>query len=106
MEAAGLEDGKYDLGGQVVFVKSGAARLKNGQLAGSVLTLDEAVRNVMNITDLSIPEIFRMATLNPAQKLGIDHQIGRVEKNYFADLIILNKRFEVQKTFIRGKFIN
>ncbi|RCW50648.1 MULTISPECIES: N-acetylglucosamine-6-phosphate deacetylase [unclassified Halanaerobium] len=103
MEAAGLEDGKYELGGQEVFVKEGAARLKSGQLAGSVLTLDKAVRNVMSITDLSIPEIFRMVTLNPAKKLGIDHQTGRIEKNYFSDLILLNKKFEVLKTFIRGK---
>ncbi|MGM0601806.1 MAG: N-acetylglucosamine-6-phosphate deacetylase [Bacillota bacterium] len=105
MEAAGLEDGEYRLGGQKVVVKKGAARLENGQLAGSVLTLDKAVRNVMDIVDLDIPEIFRMVTLNPARKLGLDHQIGRIEKNYFADMILLNDKFEILKTFIRGKAV-
>ncbi|MEC9490188.1 MAG: N-acetylglucosamine-6-phosphate deacetylase, partial [Halanaerobiales bacterium] len=71
MEATGLKEGEYELGGQKVIVKDGAARLESGVLAGSVLTLDQAVRNLMEVTELSLPEIFKMVTLNPARKLNL-----------------------------------
>ncbi|MGM0548805.1 MAG: N-acetylglucosamine-6-phosphate deacetylase [Bacillota bacterium] len=102
MEATGLEPGEYELGGQKVIVKDGAARLENGVLAGSVLTLDQAVRNLLEITDLSIAEVFKMATLNPARKLKLDHKLGKLEKGYQADLVIFDQNFQVQKTFIDG----
>jgi len=103
MEAAGLKEGEYELGGQKVIVKDGAARLESGVLAGSVLTLDQAVRNLMEVTELSLPEIFRMATLNPARKLNLDHQLGRLKPGYQADLVLFDKNFKVQKTFIKGR---
>ncbi len=102
MEATGLEEGEYELGGQKVIVKDGAARLETGVLAGSVLTLDQAVRNLMEVTELSLPEIFKMATLNPARKLNLDHKLGRLKAGYQADLVLFDQNFNVQKTFIRG----
>jgi len=106
IEAVGLKAGEYRLGGQKVIVKDGAARLESGVLAGSVLTLDQAVRNLMEITELSLPEIFKMVTLNPARKLNLDHKIGRLKPGYQADLVLFDRNFKVQKTFIRGKEIN
>jgi N-acetylglucosamine-6-phosphate deacetylase len=103
MEAAGLEDGEYELGGQKVIVEAGAARLESGVLAGSVLTLDQAVRNLMEITEISIPEIFKMVSLNPAQKLGLDHKLGKIKAGYQADLVIFDSNFKVQKIFIKGR---
>lgn len=103
MEATGLEPGEYELGGQKVIVKDGAARLENGVLAGSVLTLDQAVRNLLEVTDLSIPEIFKMATLNPARKLKLDHKLGQLKTGYQADLVIFDQNFKVKKTFIDGQ---
>lgn len=105
MEAAGLSEGEYELGGQKVIVKDGAARLESGVLAGSVLTLDKAVKNLMEITELSIAEIFRMVTLNPARKLNLDHKIGRLKEGYQADLVLFNDQFEVERSFINGKEI-
>ena len=106
MEATGLKEGEYELGGQKVIVKDGAARLDSGVLAGSVLTLDQAVRNLMEITELSLPEIFKMVTLNPARRLNLDHKLGRIKPGYQADLVLFDQNFKVQKTFVRGKEIN
>jgi len=105
MEATGLAEGEYELGGQKVIVKDGAARLESGVLAGSVLTLDQAVRNLLEITDLSIPEIFRMVTLNPARKLDLAHKLGRLKAGYQADIVLFDQDFKVEKTFVSGKRI-
>lgn len=103
MEATGLKEGEYELGGQKVIVKDGAARLESGVLAGSVLTLDQAVRNLMEVTRLSIPEIFKMVTLNPARKLNLDHRLGRIKEGYQADLVLFDQKFSVKKSFINGR---
>jgi N-acetylglucosamine-6-phosphate deacetylase len=105
MEATGLEEGEYELGGQKVIVKDGAARLESGVLAGSVLTLDQAVRNLLEVTELTVPEIFRMVTLNPAEKLNLAHKLGRLKSGYQADLVLFDQNFKVQKTFVKGKEI-
>lgn len=106
MEATGLKEGEYELGGQKVIVKDGAARLESGVLAGSVLTLDQAARNLMQITDLSIPEIFKMLTLNPARKLDLDHRLGRIKAGYQADLVLFDQNFRVEKTYIKGRLFS
>lgn len=103
MEAAGLKEGEYELGGQKVIVKDGAARLESGVLAGSVLTLDQAARNLMQVTDLSLPDIFKMLTLNPAHKLNLDYKLGRIKPGYQADLVLFDQHFKVKKTFIKGR---
>jgi len=103
MEATGLEAGEYELGGQKVIVKDGAARLESGVLAGSVLTLDQAVRNLLEVTELSLADIFKMVTLNPARKLNLDHKLGKIKPGYQADLVLFDQNFKVQKTFIKGK---
>jgi N-acetylglucosamine-6-phosphate deacetylase len=106
MEAAGLKEGEYELGGQKVIVKDGAARLESGVLAGSVLSLDQAVRNLMEVTELSLPDIFKMVTLNPARKLKLDHKLGRLKRGYQADLVLFDQNFKVQRTFVAGREIS
>lgn len=103
MEATGLKEGEYELGGQKVIVEDGAARLESGVLAGSVLTLDQAARNLMQVTDLSLPDIFKMLTLNPARKLNLDYKLGRIKAGYQADLVLFDQHFKVKKTFIKGR---
>ena len=105
MEATGLDEGEYELGGQKVIVKDGAARLESGVLAGSVLTLDQAAKNLMEVTELSLPEIFKMITLNPARKLDLDYKLGKIKSGYQADLVLFDQNFKVEKTFIKGKQI-
>jgi len=105
MEACGLSEGKYELGGQKVIVKDGAARLENGSLAGSVLTLDQAIRNVLSVTDLRLDEVIRMATLNPARRIGIDLYTGRIKRGLAADLVLFNEQMQVEQVYISGKLV-
>jgi len=63
MRAAGLKEGTYDLGGQEVVVTKGQARLKDGTLAGSVLTMDKAVKNMVNKIGIQLPKAIQMASL-------------------------------------------
>jgi len=103
MEAGGFEDGEYSLGGQKVFVKNGEARLKDGTIAGSVLTLDKAVKNMLNATKLDLNEIINMVTLNPAKRIGLDHKIGQLKEGLKADLVLLDKNLKIEKVFSAGK---
>jgi N-acetylglucosamine-6-phosphate deacetylase len=108
MRAAGLPDGQYELGGQVVTLEQGAVHLTHGvshSLAGSVLTMDQAVRNMMKAADLSFLDVLPMATRVPAQALGLGHVIGRLAPGYIADLILLDQDIHVQATLVRGKVV-
>ena len=103
IEAAGLGDGKYNLGGQQVIVKDGSARLKNGTLAGSVLTMDQALRNMIKFTGLELPDIIKMISFNPAKLLNMEHKIGQIKRGLQSDLVILDKELKVKEVFIKGK---
>lgn len=78
MEAAGLPDGQYDLGGQPVFVKDGAARLENGVLAGSTLLMHQAVKNMITLAKIAPEQVIPMATSTPADSVGAKGY-GRIE---------------------------
>ena len=78
MEAAGLPDGQYDLGGQAVFVRDGAARLESGVLAGSTLLMHQAVRNMITLAGIAPEEVIPMATSSPADSVGAKG-FGRIE---------------------------
>ncbi|MFW6381315.1 MAG: N-acetylglucosamine-6-phosphate deacetylase [Bacillota bacterium] len=103
IRAGSMGEGVYELGGQEVTVQNGEARLENGDLAGSVLTLDQAVRNIMSLEILNLPEVISMVTLNPAVLLGVDDYLGRLAPGYRADLVLLNKDLEVEKVFKAGE---
>jgi N-acetylglucosamine-6-phosphate deacetylase len=103
IEAAGLKDGEYNLGGQKVIVKNGSARLEDGTLAGSVLTMDQALRNMLKFTDLELPEVVKMMSLNPAKLLNMDYKIGQIKKGLESDLVILNKELKVKEVLIKGE---
>jgi N-acetylglucosamine-6-phosphate deacetylase len=88
--AAGLGDGDYILG-------------KLSSLAGSVLTLNKSVKNVLEWTDLSIEQVVQMASLNPACVLGLDKDMGSIEKGKCANLTVYDKDFQVKQTYVYGK---
>ncbi|MBT1280215.1 N-acetylglucosamine-6-phosphate deacetylase [Thermoanaerobacter sp. CM-CNRG TB177] len=102
MPACGLGDGEYIFGGQKVLVKEGVAKLENGSLAGSTLTLDKALAN---ITFLGVPlfEACKMASLNPAKAIGVDDRKGSIEVEKDADIVVLNNDLTVYMTIIEGK---
>lgn len=103
MEACGMPDGQYSLGGQDVIVKNGAARLLDGTLAGSVLTLDKAVKNIYNNSNYPLNEVVRMATYNGAKNCHVEDHKGLIKEGYDADLILFNEDIEIQKVFVNGK---
>ena len=105
MRAAGMPEGVYDLGGQEVTVKKGRARLKDGTLAGSVLTMDKAVKNMVNKVGIQLPKAIQMASFNPARSIGIDDKKGSLEPGKDADIVILNKNLETELTIVAGKIV-
>ncbi|MEZ4671546.1 MAG: N-acetylglucosamine-6-phosphate deacetylase [Anaerolineae bacterium] len=105
MEATGLSDGTYDLGGQTVTVQQGIARIANGSLAGSTLTMDQAVRNIVSWTDLPLNRVIQMATAVPAAAMHLAESKGHLRPGYDADIVLLNRDLQVVKTFVAGKLV-
>ncbi|WP_434564579.1 N-acetylglucosamine-6-phosphate deacetylase [Thermoanaerobacterium thermosaccharolyticum] len=105
MMAANLSDGLYQLGGQDVYVKDGAARLKSGVLAGSTLTLDKAVKNILTNTDLSLYESVALASYNSAKVIGVQDRKGLIKEGYDADIIIFDDDIDIKKTIVGGKIV-
>jgi N-acetylglucosamine-6-phosphate deacetylase len=98
--AAGMPDGTYQLGPIQVEVKDGKCTM-DGKLAGSVLTMDRAVRNVTQFGGWSLQDAVRAATLNPARAAGLA-QHGQIIPGAEANLVVLNPAGEVKKTIVRG----
>lgn len=105
MCACGMPDGTYALGGQPVIVKNGAARLENGALAGSVLTLNKAVKNILDNSEYKLYEIIKMASYNGAKFCKVDDKKGQIKENFDADLVIFDENIDVKITIVGGKIV-
>jgi N-acetylglucosamine-6-phosphate deacetylase len=101
ISAVGMPDGEYNVVGLRVEVKDGACRFE-GHLAGSVVTLDRAVRNMTKFVGASPAEAIRMATLNTATLMGIADQKGQLKAGADADLVILDSGLNIQQVYTRG----
>ncbi|MCL6522433.1 MAG: amidohydrolase family protein, partial [Firmicutes bacterium] len=101
--AAGLGDGEYEFTGRRVVVREGAVRLEDGTLAGSTLTLDRAVRNMVELAGASREEAIRMATWTPARIAGVAGRKGRIAPGLDADLVALDAEGGVAATWTRGR---
>lgn len=104
MAAAGMPPGTYALGGQEVTVDDTSARLVDGTLAGSLLTMDQAVRNIMAWTPATYATAFQVAAEVPARLLGLT-RIGRIRAGSDADLVLLDANLRVQMTIIKGEIV-
>ncbi|HSP34683.1 MAG TPA: N-acetylglucosamine-6-phosphate deacetylase [Thermoanaerobaculia bacterium] len=102
IRAAGMPEGKYKLYGYEIDVREGSARLANGALAGSVLTMRGAVQNMVELAGLPIEQVIPMATETPARILGVADRKGRIENGYDADMVVLGEKFEIERAFTRG----
>lgn len=100
--AGGMPDGEYSLGGQPIFVKGIQCLLEDGTIAGSVLRLNDAVKNFRDNTDIPLYEIVNAASLNPAKAIGLDSK-GSLEEGKDADIIITDMNFDIKKTIIGGE---
>ncbi len=105
ISGAGMPDGEYELGGQAIVVKEGAVRLADGTLAGSALTLDRAVRNLLEFTRASLREAIQMATLTPARSIGVAHRKGSLEPGKDADVVVLDRALNVVSTMVMGEVV-
>ncbi len=104
--ATGLPDGNYKLGVNDVTVIDGDARLTiGGTRAGSTLTTGKALRNLLEFTKKPLEEIIDLLTKNPAKMLGIYEERGSIDLNKIADLVVLDEKYEIVDTFVRGKLI-
>ncbi|WP_243344561.1 N-acetylglucosamine-6-phosphate deacetylase [Anaerococcus sp. AGMB09787] len=104
MSAGGMPEGDYKLGEFPVIVKDGTARLKDGgSLAGSILRLKEAVKNVVDWQIADVFEAIQMASLVPAKSVDIDDVCGKLHVGYDADFIILDENLDLQATYLNGE---
>lgn len=106
MAPAGLPDGSYPSIHGELTVAGGAVRNEAGQLAGSTLTLDQAVKNMLKFTECGLNDVFRMASYNPARLLGINKHKGSLYPGKDADLVVLTTDLEVIMTMVGGEVIS
>ena len=104
MEAAGMPPGDYELGGRTVRLEDGGVRLPDGTLAGSALTMDEAVRNTTRFLDISLAEAVRMAAETPALALNLEGK-GKIAVGYDADFVLLDAQGTVIETTVAGETV-
>jgi N-acetylglucosamine-6-phosphate deacetylase len=103
IEAAGVGDGDFVLAGQDVQVRNGEARLtESGSLAGSMLTMDAAVRRAVVECGLSVCAASAAASANPARVLGIDHRCGAIAAGLDADFVVMDDDLQVQRVMAAG----
>ena len=105
MSAGGMPEGEYKLGEFPVIVKDGAARLISGNLAGSVLDLMTAVKNVVNWGIAPLEIAVRMATQVPAESIGVGDQVGTIEAGRVADFIVIDENLDLQATYMAGQAV-
>lgn len=97
MQAAGMPDGKYSIGGIDVYMKDDMVKTADGVLAGSTLNLHKAVCNLMKFSGATLEEAVVCATRNPAKAVGIYDEVGSIDVGKRADIVILDKDFEIVK---------
>ena len=105
MDAAGMPDGRYGLGGQDVVVADRVARLaRNGSIAGSTLTMDAALRNAV-AAGIALPDAVAMAAATPARVLGLAGRVGALEAGLRADLVVLDAGLRVKRVMRAGAWV-
>lgn len=102
IRAGGMPDGDYTLGGQPVHKEGIKCLMSDNTIAGSVLTLNKAVLNLYENTELELYEAVNCASLNPAKALGEDSEIGSLEVGKRADIIIADEKLDVIMTMLNG----
>ena len=105
MAALGMGPGVHRLGDYDVVVDATSARLTNNVLGGSILSLDQALRNIIEITGCTLADALTMMTTTPARLLGLDGERGQVAPGFLADLVLLSPDLHVRKTIVAGDVV-
>lgn len=103
MSAMGMPPGRYSLGERSVLVDATSARLDNGTLAGSVLQMDSAIRNMIAYTGCSLSEAITMASTTPARVIGVEDRKGQIAPSFDADLVVLDESLHIELTMVGGQ---
>lgn len=104
ISAAGLPNGNYVSGGMEVIVKDGMARLRNGTIAGSTITLYEGVRRMISFGIDPVQAILG-ATIRPAKAVGIDQMVGSIEVGKYADFLVVDEEYHLEDVYIGGEIV-
>jgi N-acetylglucosamine-6-phosphate deacetylase len=102
MSPVGTDETEFDFFDRKVYLQNGKLTSTTGELAGSVLDMATAVRNCVTYLELELAEALRMASLYPAQYIQQENIRGRLCVNYYADMVLLNDKLQVQTTWING----
>ena len=105
MAALGQPPGRYLLGDQEVTVTAREARLPSGTLAGSILSMDTALRRLIEFTGCSLREALGTITTTPAELLGVGQERGRIAAGAYADLLVLSPDLQVRATVVEGRVV-
>ena len=107
LDATGLPDGDYFSSGLPVTVRDGICRIASGALAGSTITLDRAVRNLMDFCKIPLTEAIIAATENPARQINAFERYGSIEAGKSADMLFLSsgESLDVRRVMVRGRYI-
>lgn len=105
LRGTGLPDGEFKIDTRTVTIRGGAARLPDGTLAGSILTMERALKNAMTSSGRSLQEAWPMSSLNAAREIGLSHRKGSLEVGKDADLVLLDSDFQVRLTLAEGQLV-
>ena len=105
IQAAGFPDGYYKLGENDVIVEKGDAKLLNGVRAGSTLTTDRALKNLVKFTGEGVERVLPLLTINPARLIGLDYRKGSIATGKDADLVALDDELNVKATYVAGRCV-
>jgi N-acetylglucosamine-6-phosphate deacetylase len=105
IRAAGMPSGEYALGKQQIIVEDGVSRLESGDLAGSTLTMDRAVRTIMRLLGVPLQTAVKMATMSPAVVVNVDGKKGSLEPGKDADIVIIDDEINVHLTIVKGEIL-
>lgn len=105
MRGAGMPDGEYQIDERAVFVRDGAVRLPDGTLAGSTLTMERALRNLLEVTAQPLDTLWPCSSLNAARAINLAHRKGSLEVGKDADLVLVDSALTVQMTVAEGQIV-
>ena len=105
MEAVGMADGEYELGGLPVKKEGNRATLFDGTIAGSATNLMDCMRTAVREMQIPLETAVKCAAVNPARSIGIFDSYGSIENGKLANLVVLDDALEIKKIFNRGKLI-
>jgi N-acetylglucosamine-6-phosphate deacetylase len=105
MAALGMPPGRHLLGDFEVVVDATSARLADGTLAGSILSLDQALRNLIDVTLCTLADALPTLTTTPARAIGVDHERGRIARGHVADMVLLTADLQVSVTIAEGTVV-